>query len=408
MFAFNYKVQLGHDFRVVILVGSLAFGTAAAQGQPLQTLDSSQTLPKGSPLTIEPNQLHAPVQPSVQKDPCSYYYDTAYLFKDTLGAGGTYTIEDPHVATGDYHSLAELSVQSRDQNQTIEVGWTVDPALNHDSYAHLFVYYWVDHAPKGYNTSAFQRNPKAVIKPGDPMAAEWAPRQFQIKYNNQRWEIFVGNTFLGYYPASLWKNFTKIGLTSWFGEVCSTKTTNPDTFMGNGGLSDKINAATITDMFYIDSQKRAVRAQPSFKTTLPKWYSYKFDGITYRYGGPGVPVITSVSQILAQGIQTITIKGTGFGTLEPYNGDSPYIWIRNETRGWNAGWTGNSPIDYVTLGVSSWTDNQIILSGFTGSYGSSGWVHMNNDLITVSLWNPQRGRGPGQCRAVVGKPNNLC
>jgi hypothetical protein len=68
------------------------------------------------------------------------------------------------------------------------------------------------------------------------------------------------------------------------------------------------------------------------------------------------PLITSVSPILPQPNQTITISGTGFGTQQPYSGDSLYIRITDVTSQWNAGFTGDSPADFVTLGIASWAD----------------------------------------------------
>jgi len=37
------------------------------------------------------------------------------------------------------------------------------------------------------------------------------------------------------------------------------------------------------------------------------------------------PVVKSLSTVTAEQYQTITIKGTGFGTMAPYTGDSYYI-----------------------------------------------------------------------------------
>ena len=76
--------------------------------------------------------------------------------------------------------------------------------------------------------------------------------------------------------------------------------------------------------------------------------------------------ITSVSPIISAQTQTITIKGEGFGTQAAYTGDSNYITLADGSGNpWFAGQTG----DTVTLAVSSWTDTQIVLTGFSGTYG---------------------------------------
>jgi N-acetylneuraminic acid mutarotase len=122
--------------------------------------------------------------------------------------------------------------------------------------------------------------------------------------------------------------------------------------------------------------------------------------------GPGIPgpVVQTVSSILAQQTQTITITGLGFGTETAYNGDSAYIGIVDGSGvTWQAGYA-NSAMDIndlVTLSISSWTDTQIVLAGFTGSYGSDGWTLNQGDLLSVSIWNAQTGVGPGICSNII-------
>jgi hypothetical protein len=121
-------------------------------------------------------------------------------------------------------------------------------------------------------------------------------------------------------------------------------------------------------------------------------------GIT---SGPG---IQSVSNILPQQTQTITITGSGFGTQAAYNGDSAYIAIGDGSGvTWQAGYANSSVgiDDAVTLSISSWTDAQIILAGFTGAYGSGGWALSQGDLLSVSIWNAQTGAGPYTCSNIV-------
>ena len=96
-----------------------------------------------------------------------------------------------------------------------------------------------------------------------------------------------------------------------------------------------------------------------------------------------------------------------------YNGDSLYIVIRNETRGRNAGSNrpntqfGNSPC-LVTLDVTSWTDSEIQLNGFSGDYGKNGWILNDGDIIEVLVWNPNTGLGPALCMVAVGNNPATC
>lgn len=106
---------------------------------------------------------------------------------------------------------------------------------------------------------------------------------------------------------------------------------------------------------------------------------------------PSAPVIASVTPILPQANQTITITGSGFGNQAPYNGNSPYIMISDVTRNWNA---GNSQLGcLVTLNIIRWTDTEIMIEGFTGAYGG-GWSLNPGDLVLIQIWNAQSGAGP--------------
>ena len=98
------------------------------------------------------------------------------------------------------------------------------------------------------------------------------------------------------------------------------------------------------------------------------------------------PTITSVSDITQNQHQTITITGRGFGNQMSYtNQDSPYIEIQDKTKNWNAG-NSNNPANLVTLDVSKWTDSEIIITGFDGSYGKD-WSLNYGDTVDVYVFN---------------------
>lgn len=115
-----------------------------------------------------------------------------------------------------------------------------------------------------------------------------------------------------------------------------------------------------------------------------------------------VPEIASVTPILPQARQRIVIKGRGFGLHVPYvHTDSPYIAIRDETAHWAAGRIIPQNYDDVMVDVESWTDTQIVVSGFSGDYGRNGWKLNLGDSVVVAIWNPQSGVGPGEYNAQV-------
>jgi hypothetical protein len=104
------------------------------------------------------------------------------------------------------------------------------------------------------------------------------------------------------------------------------------------------------------------------------------------------PVITNVN-VSTTPTQTFTIHGQGFGNLDPYNGDSPFIEVTNVTSGWNAGFSGGNgqTPNGLTLNISLWTDNQIVISGFGGSFPAS---FQAGDNLTFKIWNVPSGIGP--------------
>lgn len=109
----------------------------------------------------------------------------------------------------------------------------------------------------------------------------------------------------------------------------------------------------------------------------------------------GRPAITSVSAIQATANQVIIIKGHSLGIHTYYaNGDTPFIAIRDQTARWAAGRTIPENWDEVTLNVASWSDSEIVVTGFAGAYGQHWWQLNSGDEIEVAIWNPQTRQGP--------------
>jgi len=122
------------------------------------------------------------------------------------------------------------------------------------------------------------------------------------------------------------------------------------------------------------------------------------------------PVISSVSEITPTADQTVVVTGSGFGTQRPFDGDSAYLMIADVTSGWRAGYAGssapqcgvvNGPADSVTVSVASWTNNKIVVTGFTGAYGG-GYSFTPGDKVRVGAWNAQTGHGPACYTLTVG------
>ena len=84
---------------------------------------------------------------------------------------------------------------------------------------------------------------------------------------------------------------------------------------------------------------------------------------------------------------SLTITGTGFGTLAPTSSAVPYIAIQNETQRWQAGNSLNS--DVVTLNISSWAGTAISVNGFNFTRGNL--VLKPKDKLSVWVCNPSSG-----------------
>jgi len=100
------------------------------------------------------------------------------------------------------------------------------------------------------------------------------------------------------------------------------------------------------------------------------------------------PVVESISRVFVNQTQTITIRGRHFGYNQPYNGDSPYLWMVDiEPQGCCSGyWRAGCPEQYgpctTTLNIYE-LDRQ----------------HDRDLLVSFFVWNAQTGRGPALPRA---------
>jgi hypothetical protein len=114
------------------------------------------------------------------------------------------------------------------------------------------------------------------------------------------------------------------------------------------------------------------------------------------------PHITKISRVVAQQTQRITITGVNFGTAQPYDGDSPYLKMidvrgyRHDGPAWAAGCVGCG----TTLNVTSWTDTEIVIAGFTGTYSEN--PLKRGDFLVWWVVNPQTNKGAAGHLVKVG------
>lgn len=284
--------------------------SAAAADTSGSTVPKARYGPKGRSdrttfLKSERNQFAAPPEPEGETPAGSkvfYNYSTGSQAAETDGAYANLMISKPILEKTDYHSLAEIAVQSADGRQIVEVGWTVDRAVNGDDDPHLFVYHWVNRKPSCYNGCGFESY-GGNVKPGDTLQYDVA-KKFGIQYFNQAWWIAYDSEWIGFFPDTLWSKegvtFNRSGLVQMFGEVASPIQA-PCTDMGNGQTSEKETAARVGSVSYINGPTVAMtlRSSPDINPEVKPspLYSIGYSTLTttrtFRYGGPGtVPVDT--------------------------------------------------------------------------------------------------------------------
>jgi len=127
------------------------------------------------------------------------------------------------------------------------------------------------------------------------------------------------------------------------------------------------------------------------------------------------PTITSVSAISTLQLQTIVISGSGFGTQSPYTGNSAYIALFDLTNCcWQAGNVGSLEgafeNDSVTLIVESWTDSQIVLGGFSGSFGQNSFGETPSGSFNLRVGDQEqiKGNSSGPAKVASRKSLRIC
>jgi len=239
-----------------------------------------------------------PAPPVVQADTApppkvrnvKFQYAGAYQFAEADGSYANLVVAKPSLNVNEFHTLAEIAVESADQQQTVEVGWTVDRSLNKgDTDPHFFVYHWVDDETSCYNACGWVQYSKNV-QPGDILPT--GSKRFGIVRSASAWWINYDTEWIGYFPDTLWDGrYKKAGLVQWFGEVAS-KSADPCSDMGTGRDAGEEGAARFGTIALVNGPDVAltydVSGKDEYGKAIPGTYSAKgLSPTTLRYGGPG-------------------------------------------------------------------------------------------------------------------------
>jgi hypothetical protein len=209
----------------------------------------------------------------------------AYQWATSDGAYISTPVQSPWVDTADNHSLAELAVESSDQQQIIEIGWRV--YRPQDQTPRLFIYHWINGQGTCYNSGCgFVQSTSTTITPNMALTSSSTPVQFAIEYYQGNWWYGYNGSWFGYLPGSVWSGtFTTTGLVQMFGEVAST-TAEPCTDMGNGYLGTNAAAVAVTGVGYYNTTTAVSLARGTVDdSTL--YDSQVTSANSFRYGGPG-------------------------------------------------------------------------------------------------------------------------
>jgi hypothetical protein len=231
-----------------------------------------------------PQGVAAMADPTAAYPPANYFYSSAFQFAPNTGSYANFVISKPTLGPADYHSLAEIAVQSADGRQIVEVGWTVNRAMHGDNDPHLFVYHWVDRQESCYNSCGFVPYSRTIV-PGMKLP-EGVQKRFGIQYfmdgdGNGAWWIAYDSEWVGFFPDDLWQGrFTSSGLVQWFGEVASPNA-RPCSEMGNGEPAAEKTAARIGTISLLDGPEASI----SLKAESGYFTAVRASDRTMRFGG---------------------------------------------------------------------------------------------------------------------------
>ncbi|MCO8273429.1 neprosin family prolyl endopeptidase [Actinoplanes sp. TRM 88003] len=234
-----------------------------------------------------------------------YLYNVGSQGADTAGVFANVTIGKPDLDRLDFHSLAEVALQSKDGKQIVEIGWTVDRLVNGDDDPHLFVFHWINGEPTCYNKCGFVQS-SSTIKPGDTLTYG-VTKKFGIQYVKNAWWVAYDTEWVGYFPESIWNDkgieFKRSGLLQVFGEVAAGRDFPCGTGMGNGTIPEKDTAARFSSVGYVDGPPVDLYMRPEIPNTKAgeapffKVIAAKDTTVdppvdskrSFRYGGPSKP-----------------------------------------------------------------------------------------------------------------------
>ncbi len=223
----------------------------------------------------------------------------------------------------------------------------------------------------------------------------WGDSAPSIVVYDERNELSAG-------AAGNWSGFTN-GSPDLIGVVLVSWTNTQIVLGGFGsGLGSQFSWSQVLQGDVLQIQIQTVSGVASYNTIAVSSQSNQ-NSTSGSTGAP--PIISSVSPIAATRLQTITIRGNGFGNTQPRimnlgdgsadtvgGGTTPVIRIYDEGSldSWEAGVqdSPNSGADSIGVILVSWSDNEIVLDGFGIALNTNGqgqWNISPGDPLLIAV-----------------------
>jgi hypothetical protein len=237
-------------------------------------------------------------KPSARFAP-TYFYATATqtsISPVVTELAANFDIVNNAVTAGEYHTLAEISLQNG--SHVLEIGINNDPGLYGDANTHIFTGAWVNGVFTGYNNavgSGWVDCTGGTCSPSDAGSSIQADvgtlQQLGWLHTGGKWWGAYKGQYIGYYPDSHWSNgFTSGNVVQAFGEVVGNNST-PCSNMGNGSLPTSSSGSRINSVTYNGSTGGSPTPSMSYGLiSNSSYYNAVFSGTSVRsirYGGPG-------------------------------------------------------------------------------------------------------------------------
>ncbi len=285
----NAEVSLRQNRLKKLVVLGLVAGLVACGSARHDTSPQTITVPTiitdslpSSTIAMAPTTADSPV-PALPANPEHYLYAGVASNVEGNGISALLDQESPSLGIDGEHSLMEISAETSDGKQIVEVGWTVENDVSEKTLPRLFVYHWVNGKSTCYDSCGFVST-SSQIKPGSVVQPK-TKGYYSIEQKNNQWQIFYDGKELGYFPDSLWKNeFKSTGLVQAFGEVVS-KDNSPCIQMGNGKFGSDVGSAKISNIGIPGSSEQPILVPYNKSSFL---YNVRIDAVAEAsLGGPG-------------------------------------------------------------------------------------------------------------------------